>query len=99
MRELMRSLLAERFKLAIHEETKEMPVAALALIHDGKLGPTIQPHPAFDVNNEFSRSQSNDPEDLPFEEALKQQLGMKLLPQKAPQKVMVLDHVERPTEN
>jgi uncharacterized protein (TIGR03435 family) len=171
MRALMRALLGERFKLAVHEETKEMPVAALALIHEGKLGPMIQPHPAgtscptdivpgdltpdgrfpvlcggflqlppsvrgrarfgarditldffarnatavtasgrpvidatalsgaFDVSIEFSRSQSNDPEDLPFEEALKQQLGMKLLPQKAPQKAMVLDHVERPTEN
>jgi uncharacterized protein (TIGR03435 family) len=171
MRALMRSLLAERFKLAVHEETKEMPVAALVLLREGKLGPMIQAHPpgtacpttilpgdltpdgrfpvlcggflqlppsvrgrnrfgarditldffarnassvtasgrpmidatgltgTFDVSIEFSRSQSNEPEDLPFEVALKEQLGMKLRPQKAPQKVMVLDHVERPTEN
>jgi uncharacterized protein (TIGR03435 family) len=171
MRALMRLLLAERFKLAVHEETKEMPVVALLLMREGKLGPMIQSHPAgtpcptdippgdltpdgrfpvlcggflqlppsvrgrtrfgarditldffarnasnvtasgrpvvdatgltgtFDVSIEFSRSQSNEPEDLPFELALKEQLGMKLQPQKAPQKVMVLDHVERPTEN
>ena len=53
----------------------------------------------FDISIEFSRSQSSDSEDLPFEAALKAQLGMKLLPQKAAQKVMVLDHVERPPEN
>jgi len=171
MRALMRSLLAERFKLAVHEETKEMAVAALVLIREGKLGPMIQPHPAgtpcptdivpgdltpdgrfpvlcggflqlppavrgrvrfgarditldffarnaanvtasgkpvidatgltgtFDVSIEFSRNQSNEPEDLPFEAALQEQLGMKLRSQKAPQKVLVLDHVERPTEN
>ena len=46
MRALMRSLLRERFKLAVHEETKDMPVAALVPIRQGKLGPMIQPHPA-----------------------------------------------------
>lgn len=46
MRALMRSLLAERFKLALHEDTKEMPVAALVLIRQGRFGPMIQPHPA-----------------------------------------------------
>jgi uncharacterized protein (TIGR03435 family) len=171
MRALMRALLAERFKLSVHEETKEMPVAALALIRAGKLGPMIQPHPAgapcptdgaigeltvdgrfpvvcggflnlppsvrgrvrygarnitmdffarnasnvtasgrpvidatgltgaFDVSIEFTPSQPNEPEELPFEAALREQLGMTLQPRKAPQKVMVLDHVERPTDN
>jgi uncharacterized protein (TIGR03435 family) len=171
MRALVRSLLAERFKLAMHEETKDMPVAALVLIREGKLGTMIQPHPAgtpcptniapggvtedgrfpllcggilqlpasvpgrlrigargitldffarslsaatasgrpmidatglsgaFDVSIEFSRGESTDPEALAFEQALKEQLGMKLQLRKAPQKVMVLDHVERPTEN
>jgi uncharacterized protein (TIGR03435 family) len=54
----------------------------------------------FDISIEFSPGQLTDqPEYLSFEEALKEQLGVKLQPQKASQKVMVLDHVERPTEN
>ena len=54
----------------------------------------------FDISIEFSPGRhTDDPEYLSFEEALKDQLGMKLQPQRAPQKRMVLDHVERPTEN
>ena len=53
----------------------------------------------FDVSIEFSRPESTDAEGLSFEQALKEQLGMKLQQRKAPMKVMVLDHVERPTEN
>jgi uncharacterized protein (TIGR03435 family) len=46
MRLMMRTLLAERFKLAIHEETRQVSAAALVLAKPGKLGPQIQPHPA-----------------------------------------------------
>jgi uncharacterized protein (TIGR03435 family) len=46
MRALMRSLLRERFRLAVHEEMKDMPVAALVLVRQGKFGPMLQPHPA-----------------------------------------------------
>src|ERR1700691_1847040 len=45
MRLMMRSLLADRFKLGIHYETREVPVFALALPKAGKTGPTLQPHP------------------------------------------------------
>jgi bla regulator protein BlaR1 len=34
-----------------------------------------------------------------FQEAVKEQLGLKLKPGKAPLKVLVIDHVERPSEN
>ena len=41
---MVQSLLADRFKLAIHFETQEMPVFALTLLHPGKLGPKLRPH-------------------------------------------------------
>jgi len=44
MRLMMQSLLAERFKLAVHFETKELPVLALMQVKAGKLGPKLLPH-------------------------------------------------------
>jgi uncharacterized protein (TIGR03435 family) len=46
MRLMMRSLLADRFKLAVHEEDRQVAVAALVVAKGGKLGPQIQPHPS-----------------------------------------------------
>src|SRR5450631_2846939 len=37
-RSMMQSMLADRFKLALHFETREVPVLALTLIGPGKLG-------------------------------------------------------------
>jgi uncharacterized protein (TIGR03435 family) len=40
---MMRALLADRFKLALHDETREMPIYALVLArNDGKLGSQLQ---------------------------------------------------------
>jgi uncharacterized protein (TIGR03435 family) len=44
MRLMVQSLLAERFKLALHFELQEVPVFALTLVDPGKLGPQIRPH-------------------------------------------------------
>jgi bla regulator protein BlaR1 len=44
MRLMMQSLLADRFKLRAHFETKEGPVLALILVKPGKLGPKLIPH-------------------------------------------------------
>src|SRR5271170_1466142 len=44
MRLMMQSLLADRFKLRVHFEVKEVPVLALTLVKPGKLGPKLLPH-------------------------------------------------------
>lgn len=42
---MMQALLADRFKLVVHHETKQEPVMALVLDKPGKLGPHLQQHP------------------------------------------------------
>jgi uncharacterized protein (TIGR03435 family) len=44
MRLMMRSLLAERFNLAVHTETRQVPVLALIPARPGKTGPRLRPH-------------------------------------------------------
>jgi uncharacterized protein (TIGR03435 family) len=186
---MMQALLADRFKLAIHYETKQLPVMALVLDKPGKLGPKIQPHPSdapcstaplppgaalgaiptvaggfpepcgalvgwpsdnppgrlrlggrnvpiamfstlidnpatgidrpvldktelegkFDFIMEFTPQFNGplppganftpDPSGPTFQEALKEQLGLKLAPQTGPVDVIVIDHVEEPSVN
>jgi uncharacterized protein (TIGR03435 family) len=48
MRLMMQSLLAERFKLVVHSETRELSVLALVLVSPGRLGPQLQRHPLED---------------------------------------------------
>jgi bla regulator protein blaR1 len=44
MRLMMQSLLADRFKLKVHFESREGPVLALTFVRPGKLGPKLHPH-------------------------------------------------------
>ena len=44
MRLMMQSLLADRFKLAVHYETRQLPVYVLLMDPPGKLGPLLQQH-------------------------------------------------------
>jgi uncharacterized protein (TIGR03435 family) len=45
IRLMVQSLLADRFKLAIHTETRQLPMYALLLDRPGKPGPQLKPHP------------------------------------------------------
>ena len=189
---MVQALLADRFKLAVHYETRQVPVFALVLDKPGKLGPKIQPHPSdascsvaiapggasfttggtpatiaggfpercgavvqwttdnppgrwrigardlpiamffnslgrqppeidrpvlngtglegtYDFIIEFTPQFNEppppgatfqpDPNGPTFQEALKQQLGLKLESQTGPSEAFVLDHVEQPSEN
>jgi uncharacterized protein (TIGR03435 family) len=40
-----------------------------------------------------------DPQALPFMDAVREQLGLKLESTKAPLQTLVIDHIERPSEN
>jgi uncharacterized protein (TIGR03435 family) len=44
MRLMMQALLADRFKLAIHTESRQLAVFALVLVKPGKFGPQLRPH-------------------------------------------------------
>jgi bla regulator protein blaR1 len=183
MRLMMQSLLAERFKLAVHYETQEMPVYALTLIKPGTWGPKLIRHadgPSCDVsgpqdpatgisdagadvfparcesqtsvggkNGRIVQGTRNttldvlaaflartagrpvvdqtgitdridfrvewtpesngpripgaevepDPNPVMFVDAVRQQLGLKLQSTKAPVRILVIDHIERPSGN
>jgi len=179
MRLMMQSLLADRFKLALHFETQETQVLVMTLTKPGKMGPRLRLHAdgppcnvvaphtpgstvTFDMfpcrsymainmpdnvllagarnttaelmgafftnvghmrpivdrtgiagNIDFSMMYTPEKRgaaagsadasvDLPettFEQAVKDQLGLKLEPAKAPLQIPVIDHVEMPSEN
>jgi uncharacterized protein (TIGR03435 family) len=44
MRLMMQSALADRFHLAVHYETRKVPILALVVDQPGKLGPLLQKH-------------------------------------------------------
>ena len=44
MRLMMQALLADRFQLKVHFESREVPVLALTLDKPGELGPRLRPH-------------------------------------------------------
>ena len=142
-RSMLRAMLADRFHLIAHVETKTLPVYNLVLTKDGpKFKPTV--HPAedggtstndtnfeghaipvrdlvvslagmlqrtildktnlsgtYDVTLHWARdgAASSDSSFPPLFTALQEQLGLKLESAKGPVDTLVIDHVDRPSEN
>jgi bla regulator protein blaR1 len=44
MRLMVQSLLADRFKLAVHFEDRQAPALAMSLVKPGRVGPKLRPH-------------------------------------------------------
>jgi uncharacterized protein (TIGR03435 family) len=65
MRLMIQSLLAERFKLAVHTVTEEIPVYALVLAKPGKTGPKLQPHPESDTSCSNAPPPASSPDSAP----------------------------------
>jgi len=155
-RQMLQTLLANRFHLEIHRETKEMPVYALVV---GKNGPKLKENPAgsgivkfnrkgrdvelvftgtpmdsltaqlprmpgvdrpvpdgtgltgkYDFQltlTDFQLSMNAEQRGIPAADsdgasvftALQDQLGLKLESRKAPVEILVVDHVDKPSEN
>ena len=147
---MLRTLLAQRFNLKFHFETKELPVYALIV---GRNGPRFKKSApdasdaaligvhgrnqtitipresmeslAEDIANsffvdrpvvdrtgligtydikleatpEFRIDRNSEPEDIRVFTAVQEQLGLKLEPAKAAVQILVIDHIESPSEN
>ena len=127
---MLQNLLAERFKLSLHEETREVSGYALVVAKGGPksrvfAGKTAVAcgassteelarclssrlgQPVVDKANITERNLSltlaslgeNQPDTPSIFTVLEEQLGLKLESRKVPLKILVIDHVERPTSN
>jgi len=147
-RQMLQSLLADRYKLNAHREKRELPVFALVVDRNGpsltassgdvrcaaRIGPLhpedrnyqyqytncpldslvdalLLDHPVVDrtglsgrydftfaATPQFKMRDSSEPGDIAVEDAIRK-LGLKLEPRKESIEVLVIDHVEKPTDN
>ena len=144
LRPLLQKLLAERFVLKFHRETRQVPVYLLGVakngakltVHTGDTGPSLNTdysagkstltarnttieeftkalsrlpgrpvqdntgiHGAYDFKLEWSPDQTGDFAAPSLFTALQEQLGLKLEAANGPVEMLVIDSVERPSEN
>lgn len=64
MRLMMQSLLAERFKLTMHFETRDDRVLALMPVRPGQMGPKLRPHAEGPPCGDFALPTSSSTQDL-----------------------------------
>jgi len=145
---MLRQLLADRFRLALHRETRMLPSYVLEVgknppkmqraepgddeteLHGGRGGPTTLEARKTDMNRlaevlgwrmdrpvvnqtglngqfnftlhwmaDILRNSDDGADDVSIFTAVGEQLGLHLRTAKAPVEVLVIDHVERPSEN
>jgi uncharacterized protein (TIGR03435 family) len=140
VRHMLQSLLADRFQLAVHRETRQLPIYALVV---AKTGPRLQPADpdaatsrslkmgqlitrkmsmtdlasilTFDLKRpvkdetglkgdfaftlEWAPGLGESDDGPSLFAAIQEQLGLKLASTKGPIEVLVIDHVEKPSEN
>jgi uncharacterized protein (TIGR03435 family) len=140
VKEMLQTLLAERFQLRLHRETQQRQVLSLVVGKDGvkmKESPTEKQtgvryksgdmtgaklnmaylavflsiqmkQPVvdktdlkvfYDFTLHWTPDETPDPSAPSIYTAVQEQLGLRLLSQKSDMDVLVIDHVERPTEN
>jgi uncharacterized protein (TIGR03435 family) len=128
---MLQNLLADRFKLSLHEQTKEVSGYALVVAKGGakftpplpgkslacgtstaealarclsrRLGQPVVDKTGITGRHNFSLTMESLGEDQIFPPSiftvLEEQFGLKLVSQKVPLRILVIDHVERPSEN
>jgi bla regulator protein BlaR1 len=105
----LQTLLADRFQLRTHRETKELPVYALVLAKalSRELGRPVEDQTgltaAFDFKlkwtTDFAAPESGKSDAPSLFTALQQQLGLRLESRKGPVEVIMIDRASKPSEN
>jgi bla regulator protein BlaR1 len=131
------SLLADRFKLKVHFETRDLPAFALVVakggakltpaqegehpqlsssstettgtavtLYDFARSPLLRPNGRIVINQtglegayDFTVKGEPGPDPPSFFTLIEEQLGLKLVPTKASVEVIIIDHIEKPTED
>jgi len=88
---MMRAMLVERFALVAHRETR--PIQGFAIVRGSNLIGT------FDVDLRWSKDATPTDDTPVMPTALQEQLGLRLQREQVPTEVLVVDHVERPSQN
>jgi hypothetical protein len=112
MAAMVQTLLADRFQLKVHRETRELPVFILRSTRsDGRLGANLTPTrmdcdainrtttlpPMFDIDVTFTPNTQTTDRAASLDVAIQEQLGLKLEADRAPVDVLVIDSASMPT--